>query len=362
MKILYGVQATGNGHLNRCREMAKHFHSLGIDVDYLISGRDRNHLHDMEIFGEYRHCSGLSFASKQGKIDLLNTAKQLKPIQFIQDVLALDLSPYSIIITDFEPVTAWAAKLQNRKCLGIGHQYGLTDGVPKMNGHYFSNWLLNGFAPATCQIGLHWNNFNPYILPPIVDPALKSNPLAISSKIVVYLPFEDQKFVSSVLSQIDNYDFYQYGPQLTNNTTGNIHFRPPSVEGFHRDLENCSGVICNSGFELISECQQMGIPVLTTPLAGQLEQESNALTLQQLQLASVTDYLDKELVVNWLQTKHTATPRKFPDVAKAIAEWVSFGCKESIPELAKSLWKNCQLGPLNSFENTDDNTLLSKHP
>ncbi len=40
MKILYGAQATGNGHVTRARAMAPTFNKAGLDVDYLFSGRD----------------------------------------------------------------------------------------------------------------------------------------------------------------------------------------------------------------------------------------------------------------------------------------------------------------------------------
>ncbi len=39
MKILYGIQGTGNGHITRARVMASCFKELGIDVDYVFSGR-----------------------------------------------------------------------------------------------------------------------------------------------------------------------------------------------------------------------------------------------------------------------------------------------------------------------------------
>ncbi|MEZ9793074.1 glycosyltransferase family protein, partial [Vibrio splendidus] len=42
MKILYGVQGTGNGHIARARAMAVAFRQQNIDVDFLFSGRDQS--------------------------------------------------------------------------------------------------------------------------------------------------------------------------------------------------------------------------------------------------------------------------------------------------------------------------------
>ena len=41
MKILYGVQGTGNGHVTRARIMAKAFAAKGVEVDWVFSGRPR---------------------------------------------------------------------------------------------------------------------------------------------------------------------------------------------------------------------------------------------------------------------------------------------------------------------------------
>ena len=47
MKILYGIQGTGNGHITRARVMASCFKELGIDVDYVFSGRPEKDYFDM---------------------------------------------------------------------------------------------------------------------------------------------------------------------------------------------------------------------------------------------------------------------------------------------------------------------------
>ena len=54
MRILYGVQATGQGHISRARAMAEAFEPLGVEVCWLFSGRPRGRLFDMEPFGHYR--------------------------------------------------------------------------------------------------------------------------------------------------------------------------------------------------------------------------------------------------------------------------------------------------------------------
>lgn len=68
MKILYGVQGTGNGHLTRSRIMAEHLNKSDLDVTYLISGRDKDELFGMESFGNFEHRAGLTFITEGGRI------------------------------------------------------------------------------------------------------------------------------------------------------------------------------------------------------------------------------------------------------------------------------------------------------
>jgi len=65
MRILYGVQGTGNGHITRARAMAKAMADQGLAVDYLFSGRAADQFFDMEPFGDYRLCKGLTSPSRR---------------------------------------------------------------------------------------------------------------------------------------------------------------------------------------------------------------------------------------------------------------------------------------------------------
>ena len=62
MRILYGVQGTGNGHISRCRLIAQSLQAAGAEVDYVFSGREAAAYFDMQAFGDYRALPGLTFA------------------------------------------------------------------------------------------------------------------------------------------------------------------------------------------------------------------------------------------------------------------------------------------------------------
>ena len=62
MKIFYGVQGTGNGHIARARVMAKELNSAGIDVQFLFTGRAADKYFDMAVFGDYELRTGLTLS------------------------------------------------------------------------------------------------------------------------------------------------------------------------------------------------------------------------------------------------------------------------------------------------------------
>lgn len=337
MKILYGVQGTGNGHISRARKMAAHLRARGADVTYLISGRERERLFDMECFGDYEHRTGLTMVQENGAVLFAPTLLRSHPLQFIRDVRALDVAPYDLIISDFEPVTAWAAKLSNKICMGIGHQYAFSATIPRRGDNFASDMVMKYFAPVNIPIGLHWHHFDTDILPPIIDTQLQSKRNQ-DSHILVYLPFEDQSTVTQLLHRFGDLRFAQYSPDLSDGESGNVSLRRTNLHGFRDDLCRAEAVICNAGFELVSECLHIGIPALVKPVMGQMEQLSNAHALQQLGWGSATDTIDFETLRAWLYGERRIVPVQYPDVAAALTDWVLEGDWSDKFVLCDTLW------------------------
>ena len=337
MKILYGIQATGNGHISRSRVMAKYLKQCGVDVTYLFSGREKENLFDMEIFGDYMYREGLTFVTTAGKMDYLQTLKTNNVFSLFKDILTLDIDQYDLIITDFEPITAWAAKRAGKKSLAIGHQYAFGPNTPVAGENFIAKFIMKHFAPAQQSFGLHWSKFDNNVLPPIIDVTLSRS--TESGPIVVYLPFEDQHYVTELLNDYPEFHFVQYCQGLEHGHQGNVDLRTACHDGFKADLKRASGVICNSGFELNSECIHLGIPILTKPINGQMEQQSNALAIEQLGYGQVMIELDSKVIWQWLTNLPQQPQRPTPDVAKEIVSWLLSGQQLSIPEFSDKLWQ-----------------------
>ncbi len=337
MKIFYGVQGTGNGHITRARVMAKELYAAGFDVTFQFTGRPADKYFDMEVFNGYQHREGLTFNTDKGQVNYLKTAAEAKPIRFIKDIKALDLSSFDLVISDFEPVTAWAAKKQNKKVLGVGHQYAFNHDIPRAGSDPIADLVMKNFAPADIGIGLHWHHFGQPILPPIIDtPEFPKN--TQSNKIVVYLPFEDQHEVIKHLCPFENFQFHLYSPTPVASKYEHIICHSLSRDGFQKDLYDCQGIISNAGFELASESLQLGKKILAKPLHAQMEQISNAAALKQLGYGHTMNDMDPEVIEQWLHHPH-AVHITYPNIARALVDWMKDGMPEMTSEFTENIWE-----------------------
>jgi uncharacterized protein (TIGR00661 family) len=345
MKIFYGVQGTGNGHITRARVMAKELYAAGIDVTFQFTGRPADKYFDMDIFNGYQVRSGLTFNTDKGQVNYLKTAFEAKPVTFIKDIKALDLSGYDLVISDFEPVTAWAAKNQKKPVLGIGHQYAFNHNIPRAGSDPIANQVMKYFAPADTGVGLHWHHFGQPILPPIIDtPEIPKN--IIKNKIVVYLPFEDQQKVITLLSPFENFEFHLYSPELAHSKVDHIICHPLSRAGFQKDLYDCSGIISNAGFELASEALQLGKKILAKPLHAQMEQISNAAALKQLGYGHTMHNMDISVIEQWLHDSH-AIHITYPNIAKVLVNWIQNDMPEMDPDFIEDIWSTVEVLHIN---------------
>lgn len=337
MKILYGVQGTGNGHITRARAMAEEMHRAGMEVDFVFSGRPPQEYFDMAVFGDYQTFQGLSFVARNGQLDGYATLKKANLWRFYQDVKALNTRGYDLVITDYEPIVAWAAKRQGVPCIGFGHQYAFAYDIPRYKKNLIAQWVMSYFAPAATHLGVHWHHFGHPILPPLIHlPSLVNTPDA--SLVLVYLPFENSEAVLEWLEDIPDYRFRVHCKDIEPGIYDNIEVFPFDREIFQKNLRECESVLCNAGFELNSEALQLGRRILAKPLQGQIEQHSNAIAMMKLGIASTSDELDASIIADWLENSRV-TQITYPNVAAAVVDWLQSGYDISLGDLCESLWQ-----------------------
>ncbi|SFF18111.1 MJ1255/VC2487 family glycosyltransferase [Nitrosomonas sp. Nm166] len=344
MKIFYGIQGTGNGHITRARIMARELQAANMDVTYQFTGRPQDKFFDMEVFNGYQWREGLTFSTKNGKINHLKTILRSRPLHLLRDIKQLDLSHYDLVICDYEPVTAWAARRQNKKTIGISHQYAFQYNIPRAGNDPLSEAVMKSFAPVDVGIGLHWHHFDQLILPPVIETTITTQQIQ-KNKIVVYLPFEDQRRVMAFLSPFKEFEFFNYSPEITPSLSDHIHCKPLSLQGFQNDLSDCAGIICNAGFELASESLQLGKKILVKPVHAQMEQISNALALQTLGYGKMMHKIDSEVIEQWLYETKTIQVT-YPNTARYLVQWIQSGMPPIDQSWCQKIWSDVKVLPV----------------
>lgn len=335
MKILYGVQGTGNGHITRARAMQKALADVGAEVDWVFSGRKPEQYFDMQAFGDYRCFKGLTFVTEAGKVNAIKTFAEVSIAQLVKDARSIDVAAYDLVITDFEPVVAWAAKMKQVPCIGLGHQYAFDHAIPKPKKAFASTAVMKWFAPVTLGIGVHWDHFEQPILPPIIE-ADHDKGDATGKKALVYLPFEKSATVLSCLQAVEHEFIYHCG-DIQEGQYGNVHIKGFSRTGFQDSLHACETVICNAGFELASESLSLGRKILVKPLAGQMEQMANALALVELGYGQSTHEITPSTIERFLNSA-VRCQVQYPNVPALIAEWLMQYPKGSLDDLVATAW------------------------
>ncbi len=356
MKIFYGIQGTGNGHITRGRIMARELHAANFEVTYQFTGRPQDKFFDMQVFNGYQWREGLTFSTHNGKINHLKTILQSKPLNFLRDINQLDLSGYDVVMCDYEPITAWAARQQNKKTVGISHQYAFQYNIPRAGNDPLSEAVMRNFAPVDIGIGLHWHHFDQPLLPPVIETSVNPK-LLQSGKIVVYLPFEDQQRVIALLAPFKEFEFFIYAPEITPTLHQHIHTRLLSLTGFQRDLSDCAGIICNAGFELASESLQLGKKILVKPVHAQMEQISNAFALHTLGYGQMMHQLDPKTIGDWLYD-NTAIRVTYPNTAKYLVQWLKDGMPPVTQAWCEQIWSEVKAVPVELINHENDTLII----
>lgn len=294
MKILYGIQLNGNGHITRSIELINKLKSVGYEVDVISSGNNSN----LELPFKHKHFDGLSiFSNKSGSIDWRKTIKQANIIKLIKDSMQ-DVTEYDLVISDFEPISAWSAKRCDVKSLGIANQYSLmSNKTPKIKG-LFSLQFIRSFAPCDEYIALSYEKFDDFIYQPFISDYFLKSEVNDKKFFLIYLPSYNLDYILSQLSEFKNHKFRVYSNEEHSNELKNIKVINLNKEKFQKDLTNCSGVITASGFSTTSEALILNKKLWSIPIQSQYEQLSNSLLLDQMGV--FTDKFNSDNLKNWL--------------------------------------------------------------
>ena len=258
MKILYAVQATGNGHISRAIQLMPYLEQYGT-VDVFLSG---NNCHlDASLPVKYRS-KGLSlFYGNKGGLDYLKMWKELSIKRIWQEAKDLPVDKYDLVINDFESITSLACKLKKKKSIQFGHQASfqspLTPRPAKKD--LFGEIILKNYAPASSYFGLHFSSYDNNIYNPIIKSEIVNCLPADKGHISVYLSHYSLAVIKEHFLKVSAVCFEVFSKEVKSPYTyKNIRFFPISNDGFTNSVINSHGVITGAGFETPSETLYLG--------------------------------------------------------------------------------------------------------
>ncbi len=321
MKILYAIQGTGNGHISRARDIIPLLQQKG-DLDILISGTEA----DVALgYPVTFTLNGLSFVfGKKGGIDLAATYKKAKLKRFYAEIKALPVNDYDVVISDFEPVSAWACRLHHKPCIGLSHQVAVINKHSPQPANFdpVGRLILKNYAPATVQYGFHFMHYDKKIFTPVIRQSIRDAKVSVKKHFTVYLPAYSDKKIIKVLREIKDVDWQVFSKHSKKAySEKNISIVPIENNAFIKSMAASLGVLCGAGFETPSEALFLGKKLMVIPMKGQYEQQCNAAALKKMEVPVLKKLKSAHVrkITSWVNNGKSI-PVNFPDITGQIID------------------------------------------
>jgi uncharacterized protein (TIGR00661 family) len=286
----------------------------------MFVGSQKSLLYLKQYFGErVREIFGLSFAFVDGRIDKSETLKRnllnLPQGNKLNDELFREhFEPFEpdLVISDFEPFSAWWAWRKDVPFISIDHEHVLT--LCELE-HENKNWFSRITASVVTEC--HYVGAVAYIVinffdaplridsailaPPVIRPVVGALQASNGEHILLYSTTgRGEEELREVLGKFGGRKFFLYGFKKVGQYD-NCIFKERSTEGFLADLASARGVIASAGFSLLSECLHLKKPMCLLPITGQYEQIINAHYIEKLGLGVSAEKLDEEVLARFLE-------------------------------------------------------------
>jgi len=293
LKILYGIQCTGNGHLSRSKEIIKYLQDNYSDrietIDVCLSG-NFSQIDTSDLNVKYKF-EGLGFNIDNGQISIWKTIVDLKLWDFFKSIFVPQIEKYDIIISDFEPITCWAGIIRRKRVLGVGNHYKFLSNkkfLKNLSPNYFYNKIITKLiSPVNKYIAFEYLKDTENDFFPIIRKVLRRTTPSQDDFYICYLSSISSEDQVKFFNLFPNQTFYIFHNDIKEASDfENIRLRPIDRVHFTNKLMRCKGVICHTGFQLTSECLFLGKKLLVIPIKHQIEQIYNTRTLSKFGVIS----------------------------------------------------------------------------
>lgn len=308
MKILYAVQATGNGHISRAMQILPYLKQYG-QVDLFLSGNNAS----LSLEGNvkfrskglslyYTKCGGLSYTKMFLKNNVLRVLKEARDLPVLS---------YDVVINDFDFITAESCRIYKKPSIHLGHQASfLSEKTPRPEVRSKVGELIyQNYCKTTHFLGFHFNSYDSFILPPVVKKEIIQAEPCDLGHITVYLPSYQRHCLESHFRYHRDVVFHWFLAGIKKPfREGNIIFYPIHNDLFTQSLASCHGLVTGGGFETPSEALYLGKKLLSIPIRDHYEQKCNAAALAQMGISTLSDADDPHFYLqldDWLQNAPT---------------------------------------------------------
>ncbi len=325
MKVLYAIQGTGNGHLTRAMEIVpllKKRKKIALDV--LVSGTENELKLPFDV--KYKF-NGLSFVfGKRGGVDFWNTYRKMHSLRLMNEIKSLPADKYDLIISDFEPVSAWAAQMAKKPCIGLSNQAATLHPLapkPKKT-DIFGKMLLQHYAPTTYNYGLHFKSLDQYVYTPIIRKQLRDMEVKNKGYYTVYLPSYSDERIIKFLKHYKDIDWVVFSKKSKKKyREKNIYVKPLDPQFFMECMAESSGILTNAGFGTTSEALFLKKKLLVVPMKSQYEQHCNAAMLKSMGVPVIKKLKKKnrEKFKEWINDKSIVRVN-YPNITDDILETI----------------------------------------
>lgn len=323
MKILYAIQGTGNGHITRAIEIIPYLQKKG-DLDILVSGIQS----DIELpFPVKYKFKGLSFIfGKKGGIDFWKTYRKMSSIKLIKEIKNFDIQKYDLVISDFEPISAWAAIRAKKECIGLSNQVASLHPLAPLpkNNDFMGKLVLQNYAPTSTNYGFHFKSLDKTVFTPIIRKEVRELTPSYLNHYTVYLPSYNDEQICKILNKIEDVSWQVFSKNAKKKLNiKNVKIVPIDSKLFLKSIASSNGVLSNAGFGATSEALFLKKKLLVVPMKSQYEQYCNAEMLKSMGVGVLKKFNLKNINVieDWVR-KGKVVKVDYPDNAKKIIDLI----------------------------------------
>ncbi|MGC9049242.1 MAG: MJ1255/VC2487 family glycosyltransferase [Patescibacteria group bacterium] len=323
MKILYSFSGHGHGHGIRSAVVIQFLKKIGHQVKAatyaqgLKVAQEVGLIDVVEIEGYRMYYNRRGLAGGKTLFKFFNRSPGVIFSNLIRFSRVLNEFRPDLIISDFEPFSAYWAKWKDIPLIKINNQSVMTLTKIKIPAEFYPDYLTSrtvvdifaprakfnfvlSFSPELTPIKKRYQK-NSFLVPPILRGKIFSLQPKKQNFILVYQtsPVYQKKLIK-ILTQFSQIRFNIYNLDSEFYPVNNLQFKNFSENEFLSDLANCRAVITNGGFTLISEAIYLGKPILSWPVQNDFEQILNAILLERSSYGKFSENLNQQTLGDFL--------------------------------------------------------------